>query len=87
MVAVPSKVPNRDHAGLLPGLDGNVGGDVPFHQQFPQRTLAAAGGGGQGLRLLLQAASNWGTALGSRSEALMTARDRMNPPKSTMAFS
>ena len=51
VVAVPGKVPSGDHAGLLPGMDRNVGGDVPFLQQFPQRTLTVAGIGGQGHRL------------------------------------
>ena len=36
MVAVVDELPGGNHAGLVAGVDGDVGRDVPFLQQLPQ---------------------------------------------------
>ena len=47
VVALIGDVPGGNQVGLLPGMDGNVGRDVPFLKQLSKLSLAVPGVSGQ----------------------------------------
>ena len=51
VVAVIDEIATGHHAGSLLGLDGDVGGDVPFFPQVAKPTVAVAGVRSQRYRL------------------------------------
>ena len=80
VVAVVDEFPGGNHAGLVPGVDGDAGRDVPFLQQLPLSPARDTGCRGS-------FSINPETAFDSRSETWVTPLDKMNPPRSAMTFS
>ena len=79
-VAVVDEFPGGNHAGLVPGVAGDAGRDVPFLQQLPLSPARDTG-------CRVSFSINSETAFGSRSETWVTPLDEMNSPRSEMAFS